>query len=37
MIMNRIWAMPNSNTFDIRPIRKLIEKYDLCTPEYVEQ
>ena len=27
MIFNRIWEMPNSNTFDIRCIRKLILKY----------
>lgn len=27
MIINREWAMPNSNTFDIKPIGKLIEKY----------
>jgi hypothetical protein len=25
--INRIWAMPNKNTFDIKPIRELIEKY----------
>jgi tRNA1(Val) A37 N6-methylase TrmN6 len=24
---NREWAMPNSNTFDIKPIRRLIDKY----------
>lgn len=27
MIMNRIWEMPNSNTFDIRCIKRLIYKY----------
>lgn len=27
MKMNRAWAMPNSNTFDIPPIRKFIEGY----------
>jgi len=27
MIINRTWAMPNSNTFTIKPIGKLIEKY----------
>lgn len=27
MIIKREWAMPNANTFDILPIRKLIEKY----------
>ena len=24
---NRIWAMPNKNTFQIKPIKELIEKY----------
>lgn len=27
MNINRIWAMPNANTFDILPIKKLIQKY----------
>lgn len=27
MIINRKWAMPNSRTFDINPIRQLILKY----------
>lgn len=27
MIITRQWAMPNSKTFDIKPIRMLIEKY----------
>ena len=27
MEIRREWAMPNSNTFDIKPIRKLIDKY----------
>ena len=27
MEINRIWAMPNSKTFNIKPIRNLIEKY----------
>ena len=27
MIINRIWAMPNSKTFSIKPIKELIEKY----------
>ena len=27
MIINRIWQMPNSNTFEIKPIRELINKY----------
>jgi len=25
--INRIWAMPNKNTFKIKPIRELIERY----------
>ena len=37
MIMNRIWAMPNPNTFHIKPIGNLIERYDFYTPEYAEQ
>ena len=27
LIMNREWCMPNSRTFSIKPIQKLIEKY----------
>ena len=27
MIINRTWAMPNSNTFDIKPIGELISRY----------
>ena len=27
MIINRVWAMPNKNTFSIKPIKELIEKY----------
>jgi len=27
MEINRIWAMPNKNTFDIKPIKELINKY----------
>jgi hypothetical protein len=26
--INRIWAMPNKNTFDIKPIRELIYRYN---------
>ena len=26
MLIERKWAMPNKNTFDIRPIRELIEE-----------
>ena len=27
MIINRVWAMPNKNTFSIKPIGKLLRKY----------
>lgn len=27
MVIKRTWAMPNKNTFDIKPIKELIEKY----------
>ena len=27
MLINRRWAMPNSNTFDIKPIRELIDRH----------
>ncbi len=27
MIINRQWAMPNKNTFQIKPIKDLIERY----------
>lgn len=27
MVFNRIWAMPNHKTFDIKPIKELIEKW----------
>lgn len=27
MTINRVWAMPNSNTFDIKPIGELIQRY----------
>lgn len=33
IIFNRTWAMPNSNTFDIKPIKELIQKY--FKQEYV--
>jgi len=26
-IINRQWAMPNKNTFSIKPIKDLIERY----------
>lgn len=28
MIVNRIWEMPNKNTFDIKCIRELIDRYN---------
>lgn len=27
MIMNRTWQMPNSNTFSIKPIKEIVNKY----------
>lgn len=27
MKINRVWAMPNSNTFSILPIKQLVSKY----------
>lgn len=27
MIINRIWAMPNSKTFTIKPIKELLKRY----------
>ena len=27
MIINRVWSMPNSNTFNVKPIGELITKY----------
>ena len=27
MIINRIWQMPNSKTFQIKPIKEFVEKY----------
>lgn len=27
MVINRVWAMPNKNTFDIKPIKSLISQY----------
>lgn len=27
MVINRKWAMPNKNTFDIKPIKELIQRY----------
>lgn len=31
MIITRTWAMPSSNTFSIRPIRQIIDKYKFGT------
>ena len=31
MIINRIWNMPNSKTFSIKPIEELIHKYAYGT------
>lgn len=31
MEINRVWCMPNSNTFTIKPIKELIEKYAYGT------
>ena len=31
MEINRVWAMPNSKTFQIKPIRELIDKYAYGT------
>ena len=28
IIFNRVWCMPNSRTFDIKPIKELINKYN---------
>lgn len=28
MKMSKVWAMPNSKTFDIKPIREIIERYN---------
>lgn len=27
MEINRVWSMPNKHTFDIKPIKEIIEKY----------
>ncbi len=27
MIINRVWSMPSKNTFDIKPIKELIERH----------
>lgn len=33
MVINRVWAMPNKHTFDIKPIGELINRY-LKTEQY---
>lgn len=32
-IINRVWAMPSPNTFEIGPIAELIKKYNYKRPE----
>ena len=27
MVVNRVWAMPHKNTFSIKPIGELVERY----------
>lgn len=34
MIIKRVWAMPNKNTFDIKPIKELIDRY--CFGESID-
>ena len=36
MIINRKWSMPNSKTFQIKPIKELIEKYITPFDEVVD-
>ena len=33
VILRRTWAMPNKNTFSIKPFKELIEKYKATLPE----
>lgn len=33
VILRRAWAMPNKNTFSIKPFKELIEKYKATLPE----
>jgi len=28
LVIDRVWAMPSKNTFDIKPIKELIERYN---------
>ena len=32
VILRRAWAMPNKNTFSIKPFKELIEKYKAKLP-----
>ena len=34
MMISREWAMPNKNTFEIKPIRKFIDE-EMCGREYI--
>ena len=34
MIIEKVWAMPNGNTFTIRPIKELVEK-EVSTSEII--
>lgn len=34
MTINRIWAMPNKNTFSIKPIKELVEKVRMGKQGY---
>ena len=36
MEIERRWAMPDKNTFDIKPIRKLIEKQSVSVTEWID-
>lgn len=27
MVINRVWAMPNSNTFSVLPIKELVNRF----------
>lgn len=36
MIINRKWAMPNKNTFQIPPIKRLIEKYITTSEVWID-
>ena len=36
MIFSRVWSMPNKNTFSIKPIYNLIEKYISIGGEWID-